>query len=49
MIIVIVKEVKIDVMATTHEAKEKGVMVGVLWDNGATSFLAPDSLIAVKS
>ena len=30
----------------SEEAREKGVMVGVKWDNGTISFLGPDALEA---
>lgn len=30
----------------SEESRERGVMVGVKWDNGTISFLAPDALEA---
>jgi hypothetical protein len=30
----------------SEEAREKGVMVGVKWDNGTISFMAPEALEA---
>jgi len=29
-----------------EDAREKGAMIGVKWDNGTVSFLAPDALEA---
>lgn len=43
----VVKEIKVDVMATP-ESREKGVMIGVLWDNGTLSYLAPHCLVEAK-
>ena len=44
----IVKELKTEVTASTQEAKEKSLMVTVLWDNGTYSYLGPDALEVVK-
>jgi hypothetical protein len=39
----VVKEIKIDVMGAA-DSKDKGIMIGVLWDNGTLSFIAPHCL-----
>ncbi|MCO6431546.1 MAG: hypothetical protein J5J00_11855 [Deltaproteobacteria bacterium] len=44
----VVKELKTEVTATTPEARERGLMVTVLWDNGTFSYHGPDTLEVVK-
>jgi hypothetical protein len=44
-----VKHVGTDVTSTTAEAKEKGVLVKVLWDNGTASVMSPDALENAQS
>lgn len=43
-----VKEIKVDVTATSAEAKEKGLMIGVLWDNGTHSFMGQNAISLLK-
>lgn len=40
----IVKELKTEVTATSADAREKGLMVTVLWDDGSFSYFAPEAL-----
>ncbi len=44
----VVKDIRSEVTASTQEAKEKGLLVQVLWDNGTFSYLGPEGLEIVK-
>ena len=44
----VVRELKTEVTAVTPEAREKGLMVTVQWDNGTFSYMGPDALEVVK-
>lgn len=40
----IVKDVRSEVTASSAEAREKSLLVQVLWDNGTLSYFSPESL-----
>jgi hypothetical protein len=42
----VVKEVRVEVTASSIEAKEKSVMFFVAWDNGTQSFFGQEGLVA---
>jgi hypothetical protein len=39
-----VKDVRSDITVTSQEAREKGILLNVQWDNGTLSYLSPDVL-----
>lgn len=41
-----VKDVKTEITAATNEARERGVMFTVMWDNGTFSYMGPEGLEA---
>lgn len=43
-----VKDVRSEVTAVTQEAKERGLLIQVHWDNGTMSYFGPDGLEVVK-
>lgn len=43
-----VKDVRTEVTASSQEAKDKGLMISVRWDNGTTSYLSPEGLEVVN-
>ena len=45
----VVKELRTEITASTEEAREKSLMVSVLWDNGTLSYLTPDALEVVDA
>jgi len=44
----VVKELRTEVTASSVEARERSLMVSVLWDNGTLSYMTPDALEVVK-
>ena len=44
-----VKGLRTELTATTVEAREKGLLVGVLWDNGTMSYFSPESLESAEA
>ena len=45
----LVKAVKEEVVGTTGDKKDKGLLVEVQWDNGTVSYFAPEGLEVVAS
>lgn len=44
----VIKDIRSEVTATSQEAKDKGLLVQVQWDNGTLSYLGPEGLEVVK-
>jgi hypothetical protein len=43
-----VKALRTELSATTPEARERGLLVSVLWDNGTMSYFSPEALELVE-
>lgn len=43
-----VKELRTDVTVTNPDAREKGLMLKVLWDNGTFSYVSPEAVEIVR-
>jgi hypothetical protein len=44
-----VKGLRTEITATTPEARERGLLVSVLWDNGTMSYFSPEALEHAES
>ena len=44
-----VKGLRTEITATTPEARQKGLLVSVLWDNGTMSYFSPEALELVET
>ncbi|NLF24711.1 MAG: hypothetical protein GX589_03520 [Deltaproteobacteria bacterium] len=44
----LIKEVREEIIGTSGDTKDKGILVKVQWDNGTISYFSPESLQLIE-